>query len=478
MKSFKYAALGALSIASVERVAAQGTAPTASTVIIHFAASNGDRNATQRALSKILTNWNYRGLDGSATGAGGQSQNITNAVQNSNFGTWNGFINGTQHVIVRTNYAGALAGLAHVADPTFEARFDETNGVGSGSIPANPIDPENTEDYLLSTVDFGLSTNFHATSPFKGTYGNPPRTYNDTIKETNVGISPLGFYASPGFPADNITTQQVNQLYSAGYLPLASFTGNSADLNKVVFAIGRNTGAGQRFGAIQETGISGLANLTVWQPQAPAANGNDGLGNPIYGDHPNYDSNKSINPNGWVAGGVVNSHAPWGTESNSGITASGGYNSGANLAVALTYTLGSAAYSVLNDERGITATGGYYIGYVTPGDGNGRVLGQGLTLAQRPQSTRGVQLKYNGVDNTPANIKNGKYSLWLYNRVVEPVNGVVGKLTDPSPTFRQEFVDTLKEQILETDAATGGGILLDDTLKVERFEDGGIVTFK
>ncbi len=477
MKPFKYAALGALSLASIDLASGQGTEPGPGTVFIHFAASNGDRNATQRALSKILTNWNYRGLDGSATGAGGQGQTITNVVQNSNFGTWNGTWNG-QHVIIRTNYAGALAGLAAVADPTLEVRFDPTNGVGSGAIPANPIAPGTLpEHYVLSAVDFGLSTNFHATSPFKGDYNG--RFYNETITQIPVGISPLGYYASPGFPADNITTQQVQQLYQLGYLPLSAFTGDPVDITKVVFAIGRNTDAGQRFSAAQEAGISGLANLTVWQPVPPAANGNDGSGNPIYGNHPDYDPTRSINPGGFVAGGVVNSHSIWGVETHSGITASGGYNSGANLAVALTYTLGPAAYGAVDDERGIEADGGYYIGFVTPGDGNQRILGQGLSLEERPANTRGVQLKYNGIENTPGNIKSGKYTLWLYNRIIYAADGVPSQDGDPSPAFRQNFVNGLTQQLINVDGATGGGILLGESdLLVERAEDGGLVTYK
>src|SRR5690606_24595575 len=95
------------------------------TTTIYFAASNGDRNATQVAISRVLSNWSYRGLDGSATGTGGAGQTVSDIFRTSNFGTWNGTWNG-ENVVIKTNYAGALAGIAAVADQTQVFRFDST----------------------------------------------------------------------------------------------------------------------------------------------------------------------------------------------------------------------------------------------------------------------------------------------------------------------------------------------------------------
>lgn len=247
--------------------------PLHAQVTIYFAASNGDRNATQVAISRLLTNWSYQGLTGSSTGAGGENQAVDNNSRGSNAGTWNGTWNGT-NVIIKTNYAGALAGIAAVADPTLQVRFDSTNGRGGVAIPSNPNTATNPAHFITSNVDFGLSTNFQSTSPFIGEYNG--RTYNN-ISEIPVGISQLGFYASPGFQntgVTNITTQQAKLLYDTGVVPLALFTGNWAtDSKKYIYALGRNTDAGQRFAAQQEIGRSGIGFQYNWQPNPAPTNG-------------------------------------------------------------------------------------------------------------------------------------------------------------------------------------------------------------
>lgn len=453
MKTFRNLTLVSLALSA---------AAMADPVVIRFAASNGDRNATQTALGKILTDWTYRGLSGvSGPNTGGSSQSVPSSVTGSNFGTFKGKFNG-QDVIVKTNYAGALAGIAAVAGNTPQ-RFDPSNGDGTGAI-ANPLDSTNPAEYETGTVDFGLSTNFQATSPFNGDYEG---TYYNGVAEETVGISPLGFYASPGFPAAgaNITSQLARQLYSTGYVPLSLFTGDSADANKIVYAIGRNTDAGQRFGAYAEVGL-GTQAVRVWQPT-------------ISGQTPT-----STGVGGFAYGGTVTSHKLWPAETVSGIFSqlgSGGYNGGAALAPALTVTLGADAYQNRINATTVqfpNATAGYYIGYLTPGDANGRVLGldsTGAPAAGRDDSTRGVALKYNGVELTTANIKSGRYTAWLYNRILRPQGGVADKEGDPTPGFRAGFVDALSARIKTVDAAVGGGIVDDSSVKVQRFEDGGLV---
>ena len=154
----------------------------------------------------------------------------------------------------------------------------------------------------------------------------------------------------------------------------------------------------------------------------------------------------------------------------SGITSSGGHTSGANLAIALTQKLGPAAYQKADPA----ATAGWYVGYVTPGDANATILGSGQGAA-RPADSKGVALKYNGIENTPENLKSGRYTLWIYNRVLTPLSGVSSKAGDPSPTYRADFVTALANRI-KIDVASQQGIALDDpALKVHRTEDGGTV---
>jgi hypothetical protein len=418
--------------------------------VIRIVASNGDRTATQTAISNLLSSgWTFQGINGSATSA-----NLSVAT-GANFGAWSGTYSGNP-VIIKVSYSGALAGIAAVAGNT-DQRFVVSNGTGSGSVP-NPLTGTTLGvDYEIGKADFGFSTNFQATSPFNGVYEGV--TYSQVVEE-NVGVSPLGFYASPGFPTAgaNITTQLAQLLYTNGSVPLALFTGDfTNDSNKIVYAIGRNTDAGQRFGAYTEVGLGTTTAVRVWQPTFSTA---------------------QTTTSGITYGGVVGSHQLWPAETVSGIFSplgSGGYNSGANLAPALTTTLGPDAYKgKYFDEDTETfqfvypnATAGYYIGYLTPGDANSRVLGSTGVV---PVQNRGAALSFNGVALTNDNVRNGRYTAWLYNRILKPQSGLTGlKLT---------FANALRDRVKNFDAPSGGGLIDDATFKVRRTTDGGLVVPK
>lgn len=445
-----------------------------SQTVIRIVASNGDRTATQTAISKLLsttaggplgTGWAFQGINGyirNASGViSGTSSNL-NIATGANFGAWNGRITATgQDVVIKVSYAGALAGIQAIAG-NVQQRFVVADGSGT-TTPPNPLTATQLGvTYELGTADFGFSTNFQSTSPFNGLFQGV--TYNPIVEET-VGISPLGFYASPGFPGSpsstnptfepNITTQLVQQLYSGGVVSLAQFTGDwDNDKNKLVYAIGRNVDAGQRFGAYLENGIGFNQVVNVWFPTFSTA---------------------QTTASGITYGGVVGSHVPWPVNQQPGSfpvsAGNGGYNSGANLAAVLTTTLGPNAYKLFdtafNDFVYPDATAGYYIGYLTPGDANPRVLG---TTGVVPVANRGVALKYNGVALTEANVKNGTYTAWLYNRILKPQSLTSGPIYD--------FANALRDQIATVDAPAGGGIIDDTTVKVLRTSDGGPVQGK
>jgi hypothetical protein len=442
MKLKQLIATGTLALLASEGAFAQ--------TVIRIVASNGDRTATQTAISNLLASgWTFRGINGNATSA-----NLSVAT-GANFGAWNGTYAGNP-VVIKVSYAGALAGISAIAGNT-DQRFVVTDGTGSGSVP-NPLTGTTLgTDYEIGKADFGFSTNFQATSPFNGVYEGV--TYNSVIEE-NVGVSPLGFYASPGFPlaGANITTQLAQLLYTNGSVPLALFTGNfTADANKVVYAIGRNTDAGQRFGAYAEVGLGTSTAVRVWQPTF---------------------SSPQTTTSGITYGGVVGSHALWPSETVSGIFSplgSGGFSSGALLAQHLTVTLGADAYKGRYFDEDTeqfqflypNATAGYYVGYVTPGDANNRILGANGVV---PLANRGVALSYNGVALTDDNVRNGKYTAWLYNRILKPQSGLSGlKLT---------FADALRDRVKNFDAPSGGGLIDDATFKVRRTTDGGLVVPK
>ncbi len=424
---------------AVLALASAGTAYSAATTV-RIVASNGDRTATQTAISHLLdSGWTFQGTGGNTSSSGTLS-----IATNANFGAWHGFYSGDE-LIIKVSYSGALAGISAIAGNT-DQKFVLTDGTGTGSV-SSPLTGAAGVTHEVAKADFGFSTNFQSTSPFNGVYQGV--TYNTVIEEI-VGVSPLGFYASPGFPAAgaNLTTQLAQQLYKSGSLSAQLFTGDANDLNKTVWAIGRNTDAGQRFGAYTEIGLGTSSVVTVWQPTL---------------------TGQSTTAGGIKNGGTATSHVLWPAESPSGIVSpkgSGGYSSGALLAEPLTAVLGPNAYKgAYVDDDNVpqqlypNATAGYYIGYVTPGDANTRIIPFG-----------GVALKYNGVDLTDANVKNGRYTAWLYNRLLKPQSGLAGlKLT---------FADAIRDQLRSTDATSGGGLFNDASFTVERFTDGGIVTLK
>lgn len=440
-------------------------------ITIRIAASNGDRGPTQTAISKILTlggAWTYQGTNAVASFNGTSTSNLSGAV-GSNFGVWRGTYDGGT-VIIKTSYIGALGAVATVAGNT-NVRYVKADGTGGVTL----VDPTSNSavlntDYEETTTDFGFSTNFQSTSPFQGTFEGT--TYS-TLVEDVVGVSPLGFYASPGFPttAANITTQLAQLLYTTGVLPLAQFTGDYVnDSQKFVYALGRNTDAGQRFGAYTEIGLGTTASVKVWQPTIA---GQTTSGTTVFG-------------------GVSNSHIPWPEETFSGLYSaegSGGFPSGATLAPPLTSVLGPDAYksrytTVDGDEVTLkpNATAGYYIGYLTPGDALTRVLGQSGAVTA---PNRGVALSYNGVKlhndfngpsatiNTAA-VQGGQYTAWLYNRLIRRP----GSPSTSTATTVGKLAEALKTQISTVDAVVGGGLLNNSAFRVKRSTDGGLVVPK
>jgi hypothetical protein len=484
MNIIKKLAIGALALIS--------TASSWATTTIYIVGSNGDRQATQQAIANRLSagtyagpftapnvaagDWTFRGNKGNADRTNGTITGISN-VTGSNYGSWHGYL-GNNEVVIKTSFIGAAGAVAAVAaadqvnDPSAKVRFPISGGITGTVIDiyrTSPVPVQGT-DYELANASFGFSTNFQATTPYNGTFNG--YTYNP-LTEVTVGISPLLFLASPGFPAgQNLTTQLAQLLYSTGSLSLAQFTGDwTNDAHKYVYAIGRNTDAGQRYGAYAEFGLGAQAIVKQYQPGAFTT--------------------PATTTGGVTSGGVIGSQALWPAETISGVSSpvgSGGFVTGANLAPYLTVTLGSDAYrnayTYLDEDNNTQtaygksdAVAGYYLGYVTPGDALPSVLGvdsSNTPTGNIPSQNRGVILKWNGVDYdfAGANVKSGKYTAWVYNRIIKR----------QSPALAGD-VNTLYNQLLTeistVTATTGGAGLIDDaTVKVKKTVDGGLVTPK
>lgn len=385
---------------------------------IFIAGSNGDRTATNTAIPKLLT--------GTVTFSG------TNAdPRRANFGVFTGGSFNGQPVTIYVAYIGATGGVKAVAGSE-PVKFVP---VGSTGVVPDPTVAGNPNQSVVP--DFTMSTNFQATSPFTGLYRG---VQYETLEDQLIGVTGLKWLGSKNFPGDNVTSQALEALYLSGAQPLSIFTGNPADSNATVYAIGRNFDAGQRYIALAEPKIGGsnvsAVNAVVkhWRPTITGAAA--GVG-------------------GFVTGGTVNSHVLWPIETVSGQSSqflgNSGYNSGANLAPSLTVTIAPSVYQVENPS----ATAGYYISYLTPGDADSIAIPNGA-----------VELKFNGVPYSVDNVREGKYTSWVYSHLLYKSSLAGTKRT---------FADALANQIKTVDAVAGGGILI-DTVRVQRFSEGGNVT--
>jgi len=409
MKSLKTILLGATGLA---------LAHTASAVTIYLVGSNGDRSATNTAISNLLTangNTFTAAYSVTPTGAAGS---LTSSNWSTFTGTYSTGPNGNVPVVIKTAYIGAAGAIKAVAGNE-TVRFLPNGATGN----TNPV-PEtatNPAQYETHTPSFGTSTIFQETTDY--TSNHPSGNYID-LDSTLTGVVGLKFIGSNGFPAgSNLTIRAAQALWSRGAIPLAFITGSSSDRTKSVFAIGRNTDAGQRFGHLAEIGLGVNAKVKQWKPT--------------------------------ISSGHVTGHVLWPRETvsgvDSGFAGNSGYITGAELVPALSAVLDSGAYNT----GGVTgSTAGYYIGYVTPSDAANAIAGGG------------VELKWNGVTYSTAAVQEGQYTAWLYTRVI----------SDPDLSGdAKDFSDSLKANIISTAGATSQGILI-GTMKVTRTVEGGLVS--
>jgi hypothetical protein len=244
--------------------------------------------------------------------------------------------------------------------------------------------------------DVAMSDTFQAATPF-----TTPVLNNQT-----VGVIAFKWVASKGAPAGltNMTQQLARALYGNGSLPLALFTGSATDQTSTVFATGRDPLSGTRLTTFAESGVGVAATVVQYKPT--------------------------------VASGAVTSQAVWPAETVNGIAfdqGNGGYTSGGSLVTAMQAT-----------TAGIN---GYYVTYMGVSDADSAVTGGA------------VELTWNGVQYSPDNLKQGKYTFWGYQHLMYP-----STLSGTKKTV----ADAIATQIRTFDSP----ILLSD-MKVERAVDGG-----
>ena len=207
-----------------------------------------------------------------------------------------------------------------------------------------------------------------------------------TINGSTISQLPIlnfVFFTTTNCPITNITARQAQALFSRGHLPLSFFTGNPADSNNGVIAMGRNIDSGTRTGVLEEIGSVSTAAVKQY-------------------DFNTTNRALSITPAKEVNGLMVG-------EGN------GGENSGGTLAEKV-----SAATNLVSANAaglGLPYTGDLYvISYAGAPDVNStdskranlKALDYNGVRSYAPTANKpGFQTNFNG-------IANGSYSLWSH----------------------------------------------------------------
>ena len=317
---------------------------SAATKVFDITGATAFRASSNNAIIQILggpnvTQYAYTGTQGLA----GSNRAIF-------VGTMSAFPGDT--IIVRASWSGSTQGIKDVADQNAIQFLTTANPVspaginlGQGSNPA-PLFENSIPQWSFSDVDQLLSE--RPNHPFQG---GP------------VGVVPFMFLAGEGSPAalNNMTDQLHAALWSQGQLPVAMFTGNTAD-TKIVLATGRNNGSGTRATILAETQYGAFTGVTQFGATWAA------------------DSDRM-------------------TGSLSTITEFGNGGNSSNSGVRDIITRNPAGVTFNGDPVDVV-----FVSYLTISD----------ALAAKTEGAR--EMTYNGVAFSAENVKKGSYSLWGYQQ--------------------------------------------------------------
>ena len=362
--------------------------------------------------------------------------NSTSTAQKSTYAIYS---NGTtpNKVTVKTSWGGSTGGIKTVAEQRTDVNYlaDVGTVVGGTTVVAGFNNANLFETGAGTTPDLAFSDCYQLSS----------KNLLPELFDTICGIVPFRMVTNFGSPIKSCNYKQIRTLFTAGRLPLSTFTGNAAD-TAFVYAIGRDPDSGTRVTLLAESGIG--ANTAVKQ-YLPHQNGTamDTL---------------AIYPDTTLLGETF-------TNGN------GGYASGGTLAKDMRFS--TAAVSV----NGAAAAPIYFITNLSKGDSDTAIAAaSGSTVGAGPAKIISIegsdgQVTTDGVTFTNADfatvvapaVKTGGHPLWGYLHCfrVTTLDDTQGKLT---------FYNNLTTK-LTTQAPNG--IALGDML-VERQIDGGKVTPK
>jgi len=399
MKAPKILLAGLLALSTVGVAQAQ--------TVIHITGSTAYRSAVHTAITHILQSGFTYGYSG--TSFSGASQAIFTGTANTNGGI---------PVIIKTSWSGSLAGIETVSQAvpstvsTFLTNSTPQSTGGTPNAAANydpPVQPE-----------VCMNDGFQ----YDSAYPIPALT------ETRVGTVDFKFVKNHGAPASitDMTPLLAQALWKNGFLPLSMWSGNSNDVNTLVYATGRDPDSGTRKTAFLETGIQIFDSIPPTQAQVIQYQPTNAAG-VVNKSNPAAITGQQF----WPAETVDNIFFPLGDA---------GYSSGGDLAVAMEQT-----------------SPFIYITYLG--------LSDAATL-EGVDTVAATDLSYCGVPYSAAAVQNGQYTYWTYEFL-----GYLPSYISTIPNA-QTVADLLAGQIATENLTAVGQSL--SFMNVSRTQEGGIVT--
>lgn len=367
------------SVLATAALAAFATSAAHAATTIRITGSTAYRTAVTNAIENIM------GGAGNFEAVYRDSDSGVTSEINAKASIFKGNITGANNpVTIKCFWSGSVGGVKTVAQSLTlanswiaDAELTGTNGVSHKASP--------TYDAAV-TADITMSDTRQSTTKFT----------SPALTATRVGVVPFVWIKSNGAPSglSNMTGLLARAVLSNPGVPLAQFTGNSADTT-MVLAVGRDQDSGTRVGAFAESGFGTLTAPIQWK-----INGTGSV------------SNVELYPAQTILG-------------DSYAIGTSGYSGGGNVVAALNLT-GSATAPVydtsagaIGDPAALLYDGAYYVGYVGTSDaksltGHSQNVTTGIFT-----STGALQvLTYNGVQYSYANVKEGLYTFWTYEYIM------------------------------------------------------------
>ena len=371
---------------------------------LHITGSTAFRGATMTAIQNILTGVKaaYYNGDGSSSLNGANLAIIQGT--HATFGV----------VTVKCIWTGSGAGIQVVdQDIPLSTWMANANLPGSGTAAvASP-----SYDSAV-TADVAMADNLQISTPFTSKVLVEPN-------DQPVGVIVFEWVSNVGtsavFGSNTNATKQLTQALLTGGMPLSMWTGNSADTNKGVYAIGRNADSGTRIITFAESGFGITTRPTQWYPT-----NFDGSGNIAQFDK-------------YPAETVL------GTPYSAGQS---GYDSGGKVATQMkkACVAGGATGALAHFGPG------YFMSYLGRNDANGVVTAGGLRFT------------WEGFVDTDTNVKEGRYTFWSYERMY---------YRDTLAGTELSLAGAIADRIYNFDAPASGLKVTD--LNVNRSGDGDLV---